>query len=145
MTAAAKPSFGNSLLICPAGGTLVAVAELLSIEPPKTARDTIDVTTHDSSGGAMEYIAEGVYETGEVKGTLHYVPNSTFDVAALLAITTGAKQDVKIIAKGASGNRQKTFSGFLIEYGPDGFEVKGKQTASFSIKVTGVVTEASAA
>lgn len=144
MTTAAKVSFGNQLLLCPAGGTLTAIAELLSIDPPKTSRDTIDVTTHDSTGGAMEFIAEGIYETGEVKGTVHYLPNSTFDIAALLAVTTGAKQDVKVTAKGTAGNRQKTFSGFLTEYGPDGFEVKGKQTATFTIKVTGVVTEAAA-
>lgn len=142
MTTAAKLNFGNAILMCPAGGTLTTIAELLSLEPPGRSRDTIDVTTHDSTGGAMEYIAEGIYETGEVKGQCHYLPGGTFDVAAITALTGGAKQDVKIKVKGATVDRQQTFQGFLVDYKADGMDVKGKQTAAFTIKVTGVITEA---
>lgn len=142
MTVSAKTARGAELWMGPAEGTLVQVAELLTIDPPVASRDTIDVTSHDSADGAAEVIVEGIYDPGEIKGQVHYIANSAGDIAMLLAMTGGALQDFKIVLKGASTDRKQEFSGFLTSYGPDGMEVRGKQTASFGAKVSGPITHA---
>lgn len=140
MTVAAKLSKGAELWLCPSGGTLVLVAELLSVDPPKKTRDTIEVTTHDS-GQAMEYLSDGVYDGGEINAQVHYIAATAGDTAMLTAMTTGAKQDWKIVVKNAATTTAITGSGYLTVYGPDGLSVKGKQTAAISLKVTGAATQ----
>ena len=143
MTTAAKTTFGNKLFLAPAsGGTLTSVAELLSFDPPASARGTIDVTTHDSAGGAEEVIVEGTYDPGEIKGQVHYIGGSAADLAMITAMTSGALQNFKIQMKSAAGTIDRTGSAYLTNYGPDGQSVKGKQTAAFTLKVTGGVTQA---
>jgi hypothetical protein len=142
MTTAAKIAFGTELWIGPAGGTLVKVPELLSVDPPKGGRDTIDATTHDSPGGAMEFITEGVYDPGDIKAQVNYIAGSTFDLAMIAARASGDKQGFKIVVKSAADTVDVTGECFVTEYGPDGMEVKGKQTAALSLKVTGEVDQA---
>jgi len=143
MTKAAKVSFANTVEMGPSGGALVAVAELLTIEPPQLSRDTIDVTTHDSTGGAMEFIGEPIYDPGEMKLQMHYISGSAFDLASLTAFTTAAPQDVKMKVKGTgTTSRMLTFSGVVTEYALDSYEVKGKQSASMTLKVSGPITQA---
>lgn len=142
MTTAAKISFGSELWMGPDGGALVKVAELLSVTPPRRSRETIDATTHDSAAGAMEFIAAGVYDPGEVPFQVNYIAGSTGDDAMIAAVTDGALRDFKIVAKAAADTEDMTFAGFLTEYGVDDLPVDGKQTASGSIKVSGVIAQA---
>ena len=142
MTAAvAKNSFGNQMSMGPAGGTLVLIADTFMVDPPKLSRGTIDVTSHDSAGGAAEFISEGVYDAGEMSVRGHYVANSTGDQAMMTALTDGVKRDFKVTEKG-TGTIKTTFSGIVTAYGPDGHEIRGKQTFSATIKVTGAITKA---
>lgn len=145
MTTAAKITFGTELHMGPSGGALVKVAELLTVNPPKRSRDTIDVTTHDSPAGAMEFIAAGVYDPGEVSGQINYVAGNAGDDAFVAAIADGTLRDFKIVAKAATGTENLTFAGFVTEYGVDDMPVDGKQTASFSIKVSGPIAQAASA
>ena len=143
MTVAAKKSFGAQLHMAADGVTpLVLVAELLTLQPPVLERATIDVTTHDSAGQAMEFITEGVYDPGEVSGQLHYVAGSAGDDAMIAALTGGGLYDFKVVLKAATGTEDMAFSGYVTNYGPDAMETTGKQTASFTIKVTGPITQA---
>lgn len=142
MTTAAKTSFGIELHMANSGSSLAKIAELKTLNPPRQSRGTIDATTHDSSAGAREFLVEGVYDTGEVSGTMHYIAGSTGDDAMLAALTSGTKQDVKIVMKAASGTEDLTFAGFVTEYGPDDQPIEGVQMASFTIKVTGAITQA---
>ncbi len=143
MTVAAKKSFGAQLLMAADGVTpLVLVAELLTLQPPVLERATIDVTTHDSAGQAMEFITEGIYDPGEVSGQVHYIAGSAGDDAMITALTGGGLHDFEIVLKAASSTEDQTFSGYVTSYGPDQMEINGKQTASFTIKVTGAITQA---
>ena len=143
MTTAAQPSFGNKIRICAHGGSLANVAELLTFAPPKSQRDTIDATSHDSAGGAMEVIPEGTYDPGQVTGQMHYVAGSATDLAFRAALTGATLQDVEISMKGAAGAVYlQTFTGYITSYGPDEQPVKGKQAASFALKISGAVTQA---
>jgi hypothetical protein len=144
MTANAKTSFGSALWMAPDGSALVKIAELLTVSPGGLTRDTIDVTTHDSAGGAMEYISSGVFDAGEVSGQVHYIAGSTQDDAFLTALG-GGLQDFKIVVKAATGTEDISFSGFVTSYQLDELPVDGKQAASFTIKVTGARTQAASA
>lgn len=144
MTTLAKISKGAILRMGPAGGSLVAIAELLSVTPPNLSRGTLDVTTHDSSQ-AMEFIGEGVYDPGEISGQIHYIAGSTGDDAMIAAITDGVVRDFEVVLKATSGNEELAFAGIVTAYGPDQMEVNGKQTASFTAKVTGAITQGAAA
>ena len=141
MTANAKNSFGGELWLCPAGGTLVKIAESVSIALPVMTRGTQDATTHDG-GQAREFISEGTYDPGEINLTGHYIAGSTNDDALLTAITTGALQDFKGVAKAATGTEDLEGAAIVTSYGPNAFELDGKQMFTLSLKVTGAITQA---
>lgn len=142
MTVSAKLSKGAVFAIAPTGVTpLVAVAELLTLNPAQFTRALLDVTTHDSSGATSEFITDGIYDPGEISGQVHYIANSTNDLAMITAMTGGGKQDYSLTVKTAAGTAAITGSGYLTKYGPDGLNVQGKQTASFTLKRTGSHTQ----
>lgn len=145
MTTAAKKNFGNTFWMAAHLSPVVKIAELLSIDPPVMSRDMIDATSHDSAGGAEEVIAEGTYDPGEIKGQMHYIAGSTGDDAMIAALAGGTLMDFKIVVKAAAGTEDMTGSGYVTSYGPDGMATKGKQTAAFSLKVSGGITQAASA
>ena len=145
MTTAAKTAFGAALWMVADGGTLVKVAELLTVNPPKLAREMIPATSHDSTGGAMEVIPEGIYDPGEVSGQVHYIAGSTSDDTFITALTGAGLYDFKSGVKAATGTEDMTFSGYVTSYGIDDLPTNGKQTASFNIKVSGQITQAASA
>jgi hypothetical protein len=149
MTTAAKTAFGSIFAMVAAPTAIVnathRVAELLTLQPPQWERGTQDATTHDSAGQAREFIIEGVYDAGEISGTLHYIAGSTGDTAMLGAMTAGTLMNCRCVLKAATGTQDLSFQGILTNYGPDEMEVDGKQTASFTFKITGAVTQGASA
>jgi Lambda phage tail tube protein, TTP len=118
------------------------IADVLEVGPPKTSRDAVDVTTHGSPSGAMEAIPDGIYDPGEVTVQMLYTAASASDSAILTAFSAGTLYYFQWTAKGASGTKTFTTQGVIIEYGPDPLPVKGKQSASMKIKLSGPVTVA---
>lgn len=146
MTTAAKTTFANKVFMAAAPtAPTTAIAELLDFSPPKGTRDTIDATTHDSPGGAEEVIAEGTYNPGEMTIEMNYIARSAGDLAFTAAFTGGVLQNFKLQLKTSTGTEDWTFSGYVTEYGPDAMPVKGKQTATASVKVSGAITKAATA
>ena len=145
MTKKAKTSFGVELWLAASGGALVKVAELLTLTPPTQSRETIDVTTHDSPAGAMEFIVEEIFDTGEISFQVHYIAESADDDALLTALTTGAEQDWKIVVKTESATADVEGAGFVTSYGPSDMPVNGKQAADCTIKVSGPISQAASA
>lgn len=142
--AAAQAALGAELWMVATGGSLAQVGELLSVNPPKVSRGTIDASNHDTTGG-KRYIQEGLYDGGEISGQIHLLGADTNDALFHTAVKTGGLYDFKVVYKGASAAAKKnTFSGFVTEYGGDTFEIDGKQTASFTIKIDGSVTDTAA-
>lgn len=141
MTTAAKISFGAELWLGPAGGTLVKVAELLEVEPPKRTREFEDATTHDSPEGAAEVIPHGIYKLSDINATTHYIAGSAGD-DAMIGYSEGTDMvDWKIVAKGTSDTEDLEGSGYVAEYGPNTFQIQGKQTASIRITPSGPMTQ----
>lgn len=141
MTTAAKTNFGGQVWMGPSGGSLTMIAELKTFDPPVPEREVIEATTHDSAAGAKEFVAEGVFDPGELTFQINYIANSAGDVSLAAAIGDGVKRDFRLVAKAASGSSQKTFSGFVTKYGQDPVPTSGLQTASVTVKVTGAIAQ----
>jgi hypothetical protein len=145
MTVAAKTALGAIFCMVAAPTAIVTathkIAELLSVQPPQWERGTIDATTHDSPSQAREFIIEGVYDAGEISGQVHYIVGSAGDAAMLAAMTGGTLMNCKCVLKAATGTYDISFQGYVTAYAPDEMEVDGKQTASFTVKITGAVTQ----
>lgn len=139
-----KTSLGASLKAVATGGSLAAIAEMVSITPPKLTREVIEASDLATTGG-KEYIHAGLYDIGEFSGQAHWITGSSADDLFLAGIVTGGLYDFKILAKAASSTEDLTFSGFFTEVGGDTLEIDGKQTFSFTAKGSGDYTQAASA
>lgn len=142
MTAAAKDTFGTILRLAAAPGSPVAIAELTSITPPTLSRGAQDATTLDGASEAMEFIAEGVYDPGEISCSGHLIMGSAADDLFIAALTTGNLYNFEIEGKAASGREEMSGSGLVTSYAPGEFTPTGKQTFTATIKVTGPIVQA---
>ena len=143
MTAAAKNTYGAVLKLVAAGGSLATIAELNSITHPTLTRATIDVTSHDGATQAMEFIADGTYDPGEITVEGNLILGSAADDLFLTAVTTGALYDFELVAKAATGTESKEGSCIVTSYAPGDMPVSGgKQTFTATLKVTGAMTQA---
>lgn len=137
----AKSTFGATLKIGTAGGAVSAVALLTNFTPPEWMRDAVDVTTHDSAGGAMEYMPDGVYDTGEIPMEGLFIAGSTDDDRIQAAMVAGTLIDWEIELYAASGTKTMSGSdGFFTKYAIGELVVKGgKQTFRATLKATGPI------
>lgn len=143
MTASAKNTFGVIFKLAVSPSSPATVAELNDLNPPAVTRDTIDATTHDSTGGAAEYISDGVYDNGELTLEGNLIGGSTADDLFLAGMASGALHAWSYTIKAASGTETRSGTGYITAYEPGPLPVRGgKQTFSATIKVTGAVTQA---
>lgn len=115
------------------------IAEVRDITPPPMERDTIDVTSHDSTGGWKEYIG-GWRDGGEVEFECNWLPtNTTQDgVSGLLAtFADNVTHNWKIVLPNAIAT--VTFAAFLSKYEPD-LPIEEQGMLKVTLKVSGAVT-----
>jgi hypothetical protein len=143
MTAAAKNTRGTVLKLAVSPGSPVAIAELTNITPSAMTQGTIDATTHDGATRAMEVIADGVYDPGEISFEGHLIAESTADDLLKAAIENGSLMLWEIVFKSASGTATREGSGIVTAYTIGDMPVQGgKQTFTATIKVSGAITQA---
>ncbi|MCW1985336.1 UNVERIFIED_ORG: hypothetical protein M2348_001068 [Sphingomonas sp. R1F5B] len=136
-----KPSYGVVVKMGDANPPTITLTNVVSVGPPKFTRDAVDTTNHGSSGGAMEAIPDGVYDPGEMVVTMNYVAGDANDDACIAAFASGTLKYFSHTVNAASTTETRGFAGVITEYGPDELPVKGKQTASLKIKVSGPVAQ----
>lgn len=139
---AAATNFGIDFKIGASSPPTTTLADVFEVGPPKATRDAVDVTTHTSASGAMEYIGDGVYDPGELTVSMNYIAASATDIACLSALSAAAPWFFRWTAKKATGTATFTAQGVVTEYGQDGVPLKGKQTATMKVKLSGAVTVA---
>jgi len=143
MTAAAQTSFGAVLRLADTGESVAVVAELTNVDPPTPTRNAVNVTTHDSTDDAMEFIADGVYDPGEINFQGFYIAGSDGDDALLGALINGTMQNFEIDLPAADGGKERmSGSAIVTSYGPDGQEIEGAATMSGTLKVSGPILQA---
>ena len=121
------------------------VAEVLSITPPSATRDTIDTTTHDSTGDYREFISS-LIDAGEATVLVNHNPGSDDDTKIQAAFATGAVIGFAIdLNKPGSATQQRTSGSCIVTgYAPADVVIDDKMTASLSIKVSGPLVFADA-
>ena len=138
MTARAKPTFGTVFKMGPVGGPLVTIPRVPTLTPPHA-------TAHDSTDGAMEFIGDGVFDPGELSISMNYIAGDTSDDAFIAALLDGELRDFSYTVAAATGTETMEFSGVVTRYGPDELPVKGKQTCTLAVKVSGPITQGATA
>lgn len=118
---------------------LVKISDLLAVTPPGPTRDTIDTTTHDSSGDYREFISS-LIDAGEATGTIHYDPNSASDVLISAAFAAGDVRGAAIdVNKSGGTQRRCAMSVIVLHYAPAELVIDDKQTATITLKVSGPI------
>lgn len=118
-----------------------SLAEVTSIGVPSLTGEVIDVTTHSSSNRYREFI-RGVRDAGEITVNMEYVAGSATDDACIGAVNSDTAQAIVLTAAAASGTEDISFSALATAYSVNDLEFDGKQTASFTLKPSGEVTQA---
>jgi predicted secreted protein len=117
------------------GGVYAALAEVNSISGPGMTRDTIDVTSLDSTGGYREFIT-GFRDAGEIS----FEMNMTHAAYALLK--ADFESDALRYFKLVLPNDEQTIFSFsgLVTQCPLNVPMDDKVTANITIKISGSVT-----
>lgn len=115
--------------------TFTAIAEVNSISGPNKSRDTIDVTSLDSTGGYREFIG-GFRDGGEVSLEMNF----TLDTYNTMNddFESSSSRNYQIVF-GDTGATTFEFTGYVTALGSS-VPMDDKVTASVTIKVSGQVT-----
>lgn len=132
MASAVKIGLGTLLK---RGGTTIPEVVEVSITPQ---RDNIDVTSHDSTAPAKEFIA-GLLDGGTVNFSGNFLPASTNQklITTDLFATSSTTNTWSIVW--IDGPTTWTFSAIVTSFNPTG-PVAGKLGYSGTLKVTGTIT-----
>lgn len=118
--------------------TFTMIANVTTISGPSRSRETINVTTHGSPGGWMEFIG-GLKDGGEISLELNYDPTeSTHDLDDDFDDPAPRNYQIVILPDTADEHTW-TFAGILTEVS-DEFPYDDKMARSITIKVSGKPT-----
>ena len=134
---AAVAGFGAQLGYAVTGTTYTDITLMTEITPPEISVDSIDVTNHDSTGGAREFIG-GLSDGGEA--TANFIYNKTPYAALLTIAKTRANIHWKYTAPPGDATTPSTclFDGHITKLGNPGL-IDGALVCPMTIKVTGVI------
>lgn len=118
------------------------VAQVRDINGPNMARDTVEVSSRDSTGQAKEYLA-GMLDEGEVTFDLVYDPDAQTHSASasgglITLMRAGALNNFRVSFADTTATTA-TFSGLVTGFQPTA-PLNGAQTASVTIKISGLIT-----
>jgi len=117
------------------GSAWVNIAEVNSISGPSMTRETIDVTSLDSTGGYREFIA-GFRDAGTLQLTMNFT-RSTYDTMKD-DFEDDSAQNYEIVLPDDE-NTTLEFAGLVTEC-PIEIPTDDKVTSTVTIKITGQVT-----
>jgi predicted secreted protein len=115
----------------------VTVAQVRSISGPGLSLDTIDVTSHDSTGGWREFIA-GLIDAGEVTAELIFDPDHASHVSLRTDLVARAATSYSVTFTDTTPQVWSA-SAFVTGLSPTA-EVDGALVATATLKFTGAVT-----
>lgn len=120
------------------GTTFEVIANVTNIGGPERTRETIDVTSHDSPGGWMEFIG-GLKDGGELSCDINYDPAEvTHDIDDDFDDTEPRNWQI-VILPGTDDEHTWSIKGILTNVG-DEFPYDDKMARSITIKVSGKPT-----
>jgi len=142
MTSSAFWPFGTQLKLGDGASTEVftKIAEVKDITPPQMSKDSIEVTSQDSSNGWREFIP-GWKDAGEVTFEGNWLPtNATQDgtTGVLSVFEDDSNHNWQIVLPTTIG-LTIAFAGHVTNFEPD-LPLEDAAALSVSIKVTGAIT-----
>ena len=117
--------------------TFTAIAEVNSITGPSMTRDTIDVTSLDSTGGYREFIA-GFRDGGEVTLNMNFTVAGYDDLKDDFGLETKVNYRINL-DKGGSNDTKFDFAGLVTSLGL-AVPMDDKVTTDVTIKISSSVT-----
>lgn len=137
----AVSAFGTLLKIGDGGGSEVftTIAEITNLTGPGIEVETIDVTSHDSSGAKREFIA-GLIDMGEYTFTLNFNALATqgFSGGLYNDAMNRTKRNFQIVLPTTS-SKTGSFAAYVTNFELSE-PIDGALTADLTIKVTGAIT-----
>ena len=124
-------AFGTTITGAVAG----LIGNVVNIDGPSLALDTVDVTAHDSPG-AWEEVVPTILRSGEITLEINYNPTVHKGTNGILKQLTTRAKDTWTLG-GPMG--AWSFDGYVTGFSPSAPH-DGKLSASVTIKVTGPVT-----
>lgn len=116
---------------------LTAVAKVSEIDFPEQEADTVEVTTHDSTGGVAEYIKTGLLRNNKFSMTLEWAPAVATHVALQAAWASAASVAMTLASAGPT--ETLAFSGLVTKLGRVS-QKKGSYQCKVEVQPTGVIT-----
>ena len=116
--------------------TFTAIAQVTNVTPTKYARDTVDVTDKDSTGGYKEFIG-GLKDAGEVSAEVNYDPavhNTLLD-----DFDSDTPNNWQVSFPGTPTATTCTFAALLSGFAPAA-PMDAKMTATITLKISGKPT-----
>lgn len=114
--------------------TFTAIAEVNSIDGPTKTRETIDVTSLDSTGGYREFIAS-FRDAGEVTLEMNFTRDGYVDMNADFESDTAVDYKITLPDSGAT---ELDFTAFVTNIS-QAIPLDDKVTMSVTLKITGQV------
>jgi predicted secreted protein len=117
------------------------VGDVLSLTPPSASRDTIDTTTHDSTGDYREFIAS-LIDAGEATILINHNPGSADDEHIQATFAAGEVVGFAIdLNKPGSATQQRTSGSCIVtQAAPADVVIDDKMTQTVTLKVSGPLT-----
>jgi len=131
-------SFGSQLQYDTGGAVFVAIPSLVSVSGPSLGMETVDVTTHDSTGGWREHLTT-VKDGGTVTAVFLYDPDDTHHAAMQTNFAAGTETTFKEVLTTAN-SAEIDYNGFVTGYEVEPGAIDGRLELTMTIQVTGAVT-----
>ena len=142
MATSAAAAFGTLLKIGDGGGpeNFTTIAEVRTIGGPELSRDTVDVTSHDSTANWEEVIVT-ILRSGSVSFGINYLPaNATHDAGTGLIkdMTDGTLRNFQLVMSDAASTTW-AFAAYIVGFNPN-FDFDAEISAEVSLKLSGEPT-----
>ena len=109
-----------------------------SFDGPGRTGDTVDVTSHSSSGGYREYIG-GLRDGGEISATYNVIFGDTTQLALESAFGSDTTTNWRVVYPMSPDEEYYEFAGFVTDTTPSN-PIDAQVTKQLTIKITGPVT-----
>ena len=114
--------------------SFTTIAEVADIGGPSFSRESIETTSHDSTGGYREFIP-GLREGGEVTFTINFMPEDATHVAAIAQFDDDSVHNWELVYP-ILPSKKWVFAAFLTKFDTKA-PVGEKLSADLTLKVSG--------
>lgn len=115
-----------------------AIPGCMSFSGPGQTRDTVEVTSHSSTGGYREFIG-GLRDGGEVSCDLNWLFDDPAQDALSDAFDDNDPTNFQMFFPSATANNLASFAGYVTDLSWSG-PIDAQITKSLTIKITGPTT-----